>query len=418
MKAFITSYLNRLLLLILVTSAGQFSIGQCNNAPTLKFHGPVLLSGTDGQVGAVYNFADVSPGLDAHIEVTGISGGATLYNIDDSTGIGYYDAFQPYVGAAANDTSYIDWRITFKIGGTDTDTMLACLAVTGVDVDGDGSSLQEFIEAATPGSFSVDPFTNLAVSFDGVRSKAISPVANIPLIDTNHLEAMFQMNFTNITTLDYRNGAISTYGAQQIRQTCIYFKPFFQSYFLLPTTLLSFTARALDQTVELKWSATGESDLNNYTVQRSENGKSWTNIGNIAVLSSNLTNNYLVNDFTDFNTVTYYRLIQVLKNGTTKYSAIVKVSPKDVAASQSFSNNTVFSNSIRLQATAAKNEEYSISVYSLSGSLLVNKKNIIHAGTTATTIDVPSSVMPGIYLLVVKNAKGQEVYHSKLVKVG
>lgn len=340
-----------------------------------------------------------------------------LYNIDDSTGIGYYDAFQPYVGAGANDTSYIDWRITFKKGGTSIDTSLACLAVTGVDVDGDGSSLKEFIEAATPGSFSVDPFTNLAVSFDGVRSKAISPVANIPMIDTSHLEGMFQMNFTNISSLDYRNGAISTYGAPQIRQTCIYFKPFFQSYFLLPTTLLSFTARPLQQTVELKWSATDEGDLKNYTLQRSEDGKSWANIGNIPVLSSNLTNNYLVNDFSEFDVITYYRLMQVLKNGTVKYSAIVKTSPRDAASTQSFSNNTVFSNSIRLQMTAATNEEYSMSVYSLSGSLLVNKKNAIHAGTNTTVIDISSSVVPGVYLLVVKDSKGKEVYHSKLVKV-
>ena len=126
--------------LIAMLVAGFFSTGlnaQCS-APTLKFHSPVLITGTNGQVGAVYLFAEVIPGVDAHIEIAGIYGGATLYNIDDSAGIGYYDAFQPYVGAAPNDTSYLDWKITFKIGGTTTDTTLACLAVTGVDVDGDG----------------------------------------------------------------------------------------------------------------------------------------------------------------------------------------------------------------------------------------------------------------------------------------
>ncbi|MEO8582369.1 MAG: hypothetical protein ABI415_01160, partial [Flavitalea sp.] len=220
----LTRNLATMLVLLLQGTIGQSLMAQCNNAPTLKFHSPVLLSGTDKQQGAVYNFAEVIPGLDAHVEIVGLYGGATLYNIDDSTGTGYYDAFQPYVGASANDTSYIDWKITFKKGGTLVDTMLACLAVTGVDVDGDGKALKEFIEAATPGSFAVDPYTNLSVSFDGVRSKAISPIANIPNIDTSHLEAMFQMNFTNITSLEYRNGAITT-GIAQIRQTCIYFKP-------------------------------------------------------------------------------------------------------------------------------------------------------------------------------------------------
>jgi hypothetical protein len=55
MKVFITLYLNRLLLLLTAVCLGQLTNAQCNNAPTLKFHGPVLLSGTDGQVGAIYN---------------------------------------------------------------------------------------------------------------------------------------------------------------------------------------------------------------------------------------------------------------------------------------------------------------------------------------------------------------------------
>src|SRR5438128_2726437 len=139
MKASIHRRPDRLLSVLLSILCTNLAMGQCT-APTLVFHSPVLISGTNGQVGAMYNFADVAPGLDAHIEITGLSGGANLFNIDDSAGIGYYDAFQPYVGAGAGDTSYLDWRITFKKGGTDDDTTLPCVAVTGVDVDGDGSS--------------------------------------------------------------------------------------------------------------------------------------------------------------------------------------------------------------------------------------------------------------------------------------
>ncbi len=388
-------------------------IAQCK-APSLTFHSPTLLSGTNGQVGAVYNFANVAPGLDAHIAVTGIYGGATLYNIDDSTGIGYYDAFQPYVGAAANDSSYIDWRITFKKAGTNTDTMLNCLAVTGVDVDGDGSALKEFIEAATPGSFAVDPFTNLSVSFDGIRSKAISPIANVALIDTNHREAMFQMNFTNITTLDYRNGAITTGGAQ-VRQTCIYFKSFFQNYFLLPARLLSFTANSSKQTVELKWSATDESTLKYYTIQKSEDGKTWQNIGNIQALSKHNINNYAVNDFSDITGKTYYRLMQVGVNGSISYSSIVKVDPS--SDSPTFTNNTVFTNNIKITGVFEKDAEYKASVYSISGLLIAQKSYLSHAGTNLMTIDLPSTTGTGVYILSIKDNAGREVHKSKLVKI-
>ena len=146
------------LFFVLAGMVPNLAKSQCS-APTMSFHSPVLIAGTDGQQGAVYLFQNVLPGVDAHIEVLGLYGGATLYNIDDTTGIGYYDAFQPYVGAAPNDSSYIDWKITFKVSGTNDDTTLECLAVTGVDVDGDGAYLQEFIEAATPGSIAVDSAT-------------------------------------------------------------------------------------------------------------------------------------------------------------------------------------------------------------------------------------------------------------------
>jgi hypothetical protein len=397
------------LLLAIVTG---HVMAQCN-APSLTFHSPVLTSGTDGQVGAKYRFANVGPGLDADIEVTGIFGGATLYNIDDTTGIGYYDAFQPYVGAAANDSSYIDWRITFKKAGTNIDTMLACLAVTGVDVDGDASALKEFIEAATPGSFSVDPYTNLSVSFDGVRSKAISPIANVALIDTNHREAMFQMNFTNITTLDYRNGAITTGGAQ-VRQTCIYFKSFFQNYFLLPARLLSFSANANKETVELKWSATDETNVKQYTIQKSEDGKTWINIGNIQALPPHNTNNYTVNDFSDINNRTYYRLMQVKTNGGIAYSSIVKIEPSSSAPT--FTNNTIFTNTIKIKGVFDKNAEYKASVYTINGRMITQKTYLSHAGTNLMTIDMPSTGA-GIYVLSIKNNLGQEVHQSKLIRV-
>lgn len=392
------------------------AFGQCPNAPSLSFHSPVLISGTDKQIGAVYKFADVAPGLDAQIQITDLVGGATLFNIDDSTGVGYYPAFQPYVGAGANDTSYLDWRITFKVGGTNTDTMLACLAVTGVDVDGDGSRLKEFIEAATPGSFSVDPYTNLSVSFDGVRSKAISPVANIPLIDTAHHEAMFQMNFTNITTLDYRNGAISTYGSPQVRQTCIYFKPFFSSYFLLPTRLLSFAAKSTGQTVDLNWSAADETNLSMYVVQRSEDGRTWSRIARVPVSGTGSVGNYRLSDLSDINGPVYYRLMMLLQNGNASYSPVVKVTAPAVARDPSFFHSTVFSHSVDLRITSADDLGCVIQLYSLGGSVVARRAVLLHGGSNPAVLDVPASAPPGVYLLSVRNSTGRELHHAKLVK--
>ena len=419
MKTSILLLKKQLLVAALLLSIGSlFSItlkAQCS-APTMTFHSPVLVSGTDGLQGAVYLFSDVLPGVDAHIEVLGLYGGATLYNIDDSTGIGYYDAFQPYVGAAPNDSSYIDWKITFKVGGTNTDTVLACLAVTGVDVDGDGGWLQEFIEAATPGSIAVHPETILGVSFDGVRSKAISTVYNIPLIDSTHLEAMFQMNFTNISTLLYRNGAVSTWGAQQIRQTCIYFKPFFHSstFTLLPAKILSFTARSNGTTNRLEWSASSENDLRSYIIEKSVDGKTWKQITTVVRGHSTAINNYSTIDDEESNGIVYYRLKQVSTRGSFSYSKIIQVN-NTVMLAQKIIHNTIVTNTVNFQIYGTTKDVYTVEYFTISGSKIKQDRIQIYPGINSTFVHFPQ-LAAGAYILVIKNNKAQQIYSARLVK--
>ena len=391
----------------------QHSSAQCV-APSMSFHSPVLISGVDNQVGAVYLFREVMPGVDADITVTDLVGGAVLYNIDDSAGIGYYDAFQPYVVAPANSTSYLDWNITFKVAGTATDTLIPCFAITGVDVDGNGSSLQEFVEAATPGSYALDPFTILTFSFDGVRSKAVSQVANIPLIDTAHREAMFQMNFTNISTLQYRNGAISTYGSDMVRQTCIYFKSFFDNYTaLLPVKLISFTAQSKSNTTLLNWSATNENDLQYYVVQKTTNGTLWKDVKKV-MPGIAITDNYFITDEDGNTAVTYYRLKQVQRTGQPVYSKMVKVNPA-VASGGNITNNTVVKDAVHLQITAAGTDIYRAEVYTMNGNKIKQQQLNVYAGFNTATIELPAGTRNGMYVLSIKNGSGQQIHQSKLM---
>ncbi len=383
-------------------------------APTMTFHSPVLISGVDNQIGAVYRFPEVMPGVDANIEVIDLVGGAVLYNIDDSAGVGYYDAFQPYVVAPANTTSYLEWNITFKKAGTATDTAIACFSITGVDVDGNGSSLQEFIEAATPGGYALDPSTILNFSFDGVRSKAISQVDNIPLIDTAHREAMFQMNFTNIATLQYRNGAISTYGSDMVRQTCIYFKSFFDNFTaLLPVKLMNFTARNNKGTTLLNWSATNENDLQYYVLQKSVDGSNWKDVKKI-MPGAAVTDNYFVNDEEKNTGITYYRLKQVQRNGQPVYSTLVKINANDYNEA-TITHNSFSHGSVNLQITATKPDSYRAEIYNISGSKLKQQLINVNTGYNSAIVNMPAGLANGIYLLSIRNTSGQQIHQSKII---
>ena len=383
-------------------------------APYMSFHSPVLIAGTDNQVGAVYLFPEVMPGVDANIKIAGFTGGAQLYNIDDSTGIGYYDAFQPYVVAPAGSVSYVDWEITFKVAGTSNDTSLACFAITGVDVDGNGNNLQEFIEAATPGSYALDPATILNFSFDGVRSKAISLVANIPLIDTAHREAMFQMNFTHISTLQYRNGAISNYGSDMVRQTCIYFKSFFDNYLLLlPVKLNSFAVQSQHENVSIRWSATNESDLQYYIVQKSINGTNWQDVRTI-IPGSAPTNNYFITDAGTNAPVSYYRLKQITRTGSPAYSKVLKVNT--ALSKDAISNTTLIKDALVMQATATVNDTYNVELFSINGTKIKQQQVAVYSGSNSISIDMPAASANGLYVLTVSNMRGELIHHSKLVK--
>ncbi|MEP7278641.1 MAG: T9SS type A sorting domain-containing protein [Bacteroidota bacterium] len=411
--AFLYAIKITLLMVSFMISGKNFTRAQCVS-PYMVFHSPVLIAGTDNQIGAVYLFPEVIPGVDAQIKVVDLVGGAAIWNIDDSTGIGYYDAFQPYVVAPANTTSYVDWEITFKIAGTSTDTSLACFAITGIDVDGNGVDLQEFIEAATPGSYALDPNTILNFSFDGVRSKAISRIDNIPLIDTAHREAMFQMNFSNISTLKYRNGAISTYGGDMVRQTCIYFKSFFDTYsLLLPVKMTSFSAQPKNGSVLLNWSATNENDLTNYTVQKSTNGSSWKDIQTVKPGFA-ATNTYFVTDNEKNTGVGFYRIKQTIRTGQIVYSAIIKVSPGGFTGS--ITSNTLIKNAIDIQINAAAIDRYQVEVYAMNGSRVKQQQLAISAGFNTVTVEMPPAISNGLYVLTVKNSRGELIHHARLVR--
>ncbi len=379
------------------------------NYPSLTFNSPVLISGTDLQVGAVYTFPNVTNGVDAEVTIMGMSGGAWLSEIDNTTGAGYYDAFQPYVGAAANDTSYIDWKFVFKKAGTSIDTILPVLAVTGVDVDGDNSSLQEFIQAATPGSFALDPNTYLNFTFDGVRSTATSTIDNYPLIDTANRRSMFQMNFTNINTILYRNGAITT-GGSQVRQTSIYFKSFFNWQTLLPVKLLSFDAKTVNKGTAINWSATDEDDLRFYIIQKSFDGNTWKEISRISPVASAHMNTYTITDNEENTSTAYYRLQQVNANGSATYSKTVKVTASSFRTIYSYVSNK----KINLQINARIDDDYIVDVYSMSGAKLGSSQYRVNAGNNNYSLELSPVNSKGILVLTVRNKSGKPIYNNKI----
>ena len=91
----------RAFLLILLSLYFLLVFGQ----PDFTFKSGVLISGTDKQVGAVYNYTNVKAGVDAKVTITSISAGITVVDFD--AGSGYDEALQPTLTANAHTNGYL-----------------------------------------------------------------------------------------------------------------------------------------------------------------------------------------------------------------------------------------------------------------------------------------------------------------------
>ena len=407
------SYLRSIAAFLFIFLLVHTARSQCI-APSMVFANPVLIGGTDGQVGALYRFPNVAPGIDAHIQILALGNGALLGEIDNTTQ-GYYDAWQPYVTAGANDTSYLDWHISFKKAGTYTDTVLTCLAVTAVDVDGDNSALKEFIRAATPGAYAIDPFTTLTVNFDGTYNTATGQITTIPAIDTNRREAMFQMNFFNVSSIIYRNGSISTKDDIDVRHTCIYFKPFFLDFLvILPVKLHSFSATIVDRSTRLSWMVQEENSVHSYTVQKSTDGMQWTEVSKVYAVNAPGYNAYYVYDKNGANGITYYRLQLTDNSGKNTYSAVVQAGFHSIR-DLSVKGASIVNKTLLLQCNVPAAGGYSLGLYSMQGQLIAQKQFTVSAGVNQLHLDL-AAAPEALYIVTIANRQGHIVYSNKILR--
>ncbi len=389
-----------------------------NPAPFLSFHDAVLYSGTDGLVGAVYKFANVSANIDAWVEIVSLEGGASLSDIDHFTA-GYFKAWQPFVTAAPNDTSGINWKITFKKAGTTTDTVLSKVVVTAIDVDGDGVTLREFVEAVLPSTYAVGANCNLTISVNNGNLNAISPVTNQANIDTLVVLAMFQMKFMNISTILYRTGAISTKSTTDVRQSSLYFKAFFSDEIVLPISLTSFNAVASDATAKLNWETESELNCSDFTIERSTNGIEYTSLAKIKAAGTSPTkNSYSFTDNEPEPGNNYYRLLISDFDGSTTYSPVRLVNFKNKNSTDSNLMIVVspnpFNSNLRVNCLYDKDCKIKCEIINSSGILIATEQRLTEKGNNQFYFDDLEDIPRGSYFVVITTDNNSKSF--KIIK--
>ncbi len=97
---------------------------------------------------------------------------------------------------------------------------------------------------------------------------------------------------------------------------------------ILPVTVSDFTGFYANKTSVLKWTAANEINMRKYIVERSEDGRVFTEIGFVNATGST---EYSYPDVTSKTSINFYRL-KIAGINETKYSAIIKIASEVVAA--------------------------------------------------------------------------------------
>ncbi|HEX5002144.1 MAG TPA: hypothetical protein VFW78_06585 [Bacteroidia bacterium] len=407
--------------LVLTPGRSDAAIG---NAPTLSFMNPTLISGTAGDVNAVYLFPDVTSGVDAHVTLVSKYNSASLTDIDQlSSSTGYDPAFQPIIGLTAGTngspkTSYINWSIQFKKAGTNIDTTFQDLSATILDVDGT-SSLNETIKVYNADSYSIDPVagTALTISVDSNSVSALSPAVTYNAIDSANKTVMFQVNFTNVNTISITTGGINK-SSFISRQSSVYFKPFFSNSIPLPVELTSFTAQYKHQKVVCNWSTQSEVNNDYFTLERSPDAEAFEELSRITGNgTSSSAHSYSYTDEDPLGGTSYYRLSQTDYDGHREYFRTVAVTAAPRDEKTLIITPNPFTNSFQVLFEAPQFTEVTIMVLSERGRVLFHDKMQAFKGINGYTFSQPDRLPVGTCLLKIT---GNNISYpaAKLLKRG
>lgn len=177
---------------------------------------------------------------------------------------------------------------------------------------------------------------------------------------------------------------------------------------VIPVEMVRFDAKTVNNTVKLNWLTASERNNAYFNIERSANGRDWSNIGQVKGNgTTSKATNYGFADETPLATINYYRLKQVDTDGKSSYSPTVSVNFKGNGKQMS-----VFPNPANDRLTVVSERfdtEGVVEIYDLAGRLVESVKN------TTSPLDI-SRLNAGLYQLRLLDKTGAVVNQVRFSK--
>ena len=166
----------------------------------------------------------------------------------------------------------------------------------------------------------------------------------------------------------------------------------------LPLTLLSFDGAYNNNQVKLAWATTNEVNSKDFVIERSADGKLFTDLSQENAADISGVNNYSYTDESPLAGVSYYRLKVVDIDGSYVYSNVISVNAQAEDLLTVYPNPATSVIKVTLPKIATNGAV--LSVVSINGKRIATYP--LAAGTVQTEINV-SSLPAGSYLLMLEN---------------
>ncbi len=433
MKTILPSFRN-LAVVVLIVSSFSFSSVVAQTNQELIFKNSTRISGSNGANGAVYRFPLINSTHDALVKIAGRSHSDVKLNSIDQSSSGYNNAFQPqveYDGNASNISWWMEFEVTFVTTNTQTLQTIPGFKATAIDIDGDNSSLNEWVSFYSLNSYTVE--TNSAITVSDVNDnlagnllttgKRFDGSKNLYTlgVDTSETSVMVTVTYTTTNIIKLRVGGTKTANSSMTnRMYSIWFKNFtYIAPITLPIKLSAFNAvlNNSSRRVDLSWTTEYEKNVSHFIVERSTDGVNYSDAGMVFAYGNTTdSKNYTMHDnISNLQaTVIYYRLRSVDIDGKNELSNIRVI--RNGKGSENNISILTYPNPVTndLRITIPANWQNKRAVYEIFNANGQVARRVETGNSSQTESINVSSLAPGFY--IVKVSCNDEISQQRIVK--
>lgn len=180
----------------------------------------------------------------------------------------------------------------------------------------------------------------------------------------------------------------------------------------LPVKIRDYDVKLVSGKVVVTWTSTEEINNDHYTIERSANGRDFTQVGTVSGAgNSSILRYYSFTDNQPMIGTSYYRLSQTDFDAHTEYLNVKRVVNEKL---KDFEVKTLsgYSNRLVLQISSQQQAVYAISIVDINGRRVKNETVNLSQGNTRREY----TLVPGVYIWEVKNSRGDAMLQKVVVQ--